>query len=121
MESGIIERLCKDQASSQSDRQSSGSAEFSATVSNAGGVGMISSEAQETPADLAKEIARCRAITKQPIGVSVDFNSRSHLTDYSVFLPPIIFGGVKLVEVEGRMPGDVFRLLNEFGVRVIQK
>ena len=44
-----------------------GLAELAAAVSNAGGLGIITGLTQRTPADLAKEIARCRDDDRQAV------------------------------------------------------
>ena len=50
-----------------------GLAEMAAAVSNAGGLGIITALTQPTPADLAKEIARCHEMTDKPFGVNLTF------------------------------------------------
>jgi NAD(P)H-dependent flavin oxidoreductase YrpB (nitropropane dioxygenase family) len=50
-----------------------GYAELAAAVSNAGGLGIITSLTQPTPEDLACEIDRCRDMTDQPFGVNLTF------------------------------------------------
>ena len=50
-----------------------GLAELAAAVSNAGGLGIITGLTQRTPADLAREIARCRTMTDKPFGVNLTF------------------------------------------------
>src|SRR6267378_1069285 len=50
-----------------------GFAELAAAVSSAGGLGIITGLTQKTPELLAKEIARCRGMTDQPIGVNLTF------------------------------------------------
>ena len=50
-----------------------GFAELAAAVSNAGGLGIITGLTQKTPELLAKEIARCRAMTDKPFGVNLTF------------------------------------------------
>jgi NAD(P)H-dependent flavin oxidoreductase YrpB (nitropropane dioxygenase family) len=50
-----------------------GLAELAAAVSNAGGLGIITGLTQRTPADLAREIARCRKMTDKPFGVNLTF------------------------------------------------
>src|SRR5262245_41419385 len=50
-----------------------GFAEMAAAVSNAGGLGIITGLTQRTPELLAKEIARCKEMTKKPIGVNLTF------------------------------------------------
>jgi NADH:quinone reductase (non-electrogenic) len=48
-----------------------GRAELVAAVANAGALGFITALTQPTPADLAKEIAKCRDLTNKPFGVKV--------------------------------------------------
>ena len=54
-----------------------GYAELAATVSNAGGLGIITALTQRTPELLANEIARCREMTDKPFGVNLSFLPRS--------------------------------------------
>ena len=50
-----------------------GFAKLAAAVSNAGGLGIITGLTQETPKDLASEIARCHELTEKPFGVNLTF------------------------------------------------
>jgi NAD(P)H-dependent flavin oxidoreductase YrpB (nitropropane dioxygenase family) len=50
-----------------------GFAELAAAVSDAGGLGVITWLTQRTPDLLAKEIAKCRALTDKPFGVDLTF------------------------------------------------
>ena len=50
-----------------------GFAELAAAVSNAGGLGIITGLTQKTPELLAREIARYRDMTHEPIGVNLTF------------------------------------------------
>lgn len=47
-----------------------GFAPLAAAVSNAGGLGIITALTQPTPADLRKEIQKCRKLTDKPFGVN---------------------------------------------------
>ena len=48
-----------------------GRAELVAAVANSGALGFITALTQPTPADLAKEIAKCRGLTDKPFGVNL--------------------------------------------------
>ena len=48
-----------------------GFAELAAAVSNAGGLGIITGLTQQSPSDLANEIARCRDMTDKSFGVNL--------------------------------------------------
>jgi NAD(P)H-dependent flavin oxidoreductase YrpB (nitropropane dioxygenase family) len=48
-----------------------GRAELVAAVANSGALGFITALTQPTPADLAREIAKCRDLTDKPFGVNL--------------------------------------------------
>ena len=96
-------------------------ADLAAAVSNAGGLGIIAALTQKTPADLAKEIARCHEMTDKPFGVNLTFLPTVHAVDYPGYVGAIIDGGVKIVETAGRNPQPVMPALKDAGVKVIHK
>jgi NADH:quinone reductase (non-electrogenic) len=98
-----------------------GFAELAAAVSNAGALGMITALTQKTPADLANEIARCRAMTDKPFGVNLSFLPALNGPDYPGYVRSIIEGGVTVVETAGNNPAQVLPVLKEHGIRVIHK
>ncbi|TFZ07620.1 NAD(P)H-dependent flavin oxidoreductase [Ramlibacter humi] len=98
-----------------------GFAELAAAVSNAGGLGIITGLTQRTPDDLAKEIARCRAMTDQPFGVNLTFLPAVKPPDYPGYVRAIVEGGVKIVETAGNNPQKWLPALKEAGVKVIHK
>jgi nitronate monooxygenase len=98
-----------------------GFAELAAAVSNAGGLGIITGLTQRTPADLAREIARCREMTDKPFGVNLTFLPVLAQPDYPGYVRAIIEGGVKVVETAGNNPQKWLPALKEAGVRVIHK
>jgi len=98
-----------------------GFAELAAAVSNAGGLGIITGLTQRTPADLAKEIRRCREMTDKPFGVNLTFLPIVNTPDYPGYIRAIIEGGVKVVETAGNNPQKWLPALHEAGVKVIHK
>jgi len=98
-----------------------GFAEMAAAVSNAGGLGIITGLTQGTPEKLAKEIARCREMTKKPFGVNLTFLPAMTQPDYPGFVKAIVDGGVKIVETAGNNPQKWLPGLKENGIRVIHK
>jgi NADH:quinone reductase (non-electrogenic) len=98
-----------------------GFAEMAAAVSNAGGLGIITGLTQRTPELLAKEIARCREMTKKPFGVNLTFLPSVNTPDYPGYIKAIIDGGVKAVETAGNNPQKYLPALKEAGVKVIHK
>lgn len=98
-----------------------GFAEMAAAVSNAGGLGIVTGLTQKTPARLADEIARCRAMTDKPFGVNLTFLPAVEEVDYPGFVRAIVEGGVGIVETAGNNPQRVLPPLREAGVRVVHK
>ncbi|WP_375569836.1 nitronate monooxygenase family protein [Seohaeicola saemankumensis] len=98
-----------------------GFAELAAAVSNAGGLGIITGLTQKTPADLSREIERCREMTDKPFGVNLTFLPILVEPDYPGYIKAIIDGGVKVVETAGNNPQKYMAALKEAGVKVIHK
>ena len=98
-----------------------GLAELAAAVSNAGGLGIITGLTQRTPELLAREIARCRAMTDKPFGVNLTFLPSVNPPDYPGYVKAIIDGGVKVVETAGNNPQKWLPALKDAGIQVIHK
>lgn len=98
-----------------------GFAELAAAVSNAGGLGIITGLTQKTPADLAREIARCHEMTQKPFGVNITFLPAITTPDYPGYINAIIDGGVTIVETAGRNPEPYLPQLKDSGIKVIHK
>ena len=98
-----------------------GFAEMAAAVSNAGGLGLITGLTQRTPDLLAKEIARCREMTRKPFGVNLTFLPSVTPPDYPGYIQAIVEGGVKIVETAGNNPAKWMPGLKEHGIKVIHK
>ena len=98
-----------------------GFAELAAAVSNAGGLGIVTGLTQETPEDLAKEIARCRDMTDKPFGVNLTILPSFRDTPYDEYMAAIIEGGIGVVETAGRNPQPFMPRLKENGIKVIHK
>ena len=98
-----------------------GFAELAAAVSNAGGLGIITGLTQKTASDLGEEIARCKDMTSQPIGVNLTFLPTLSPPDYPAYVKEIIKGGIQVVETAGRNPAQVMPHLKDAGIKVIHK
>ncbi len=98
-----------------------GFAEMAAAVSNAGGLGIITGLTQGTPANLLKEIERCRKMTSKPFGVNLTFLPALTPPDYPGYIKAIIDGGVKAVETAGNNPQKWMPMLKDAGIKVIHK
>ena len=98
-----------------------GFAEMASAVANAGGLGIITGLTQKTPEDLAKEIAKCHAMTDKPFGVNLTFLPGFQEPDYPGYIQAIVEGGVKIVETAGRSPEAYMPDLKGAGIKVIHK
>lgn len=98
-----------------------GFAELAAAVSNAGGMGTITGLTQQSPGDLANEIAKCRDLTDKPFAVNLTFLPTVSTPDYPGYVKAIIDGGVTVVETAGRNPAQVLPYLQDAGIKVIHK
>ena len=98
-----------------------GYADLAAAVSNAGGLGILTALTQPTPADLAKEIARCREQTDKPFGVNLTILPALKPPPYAEYRQAIIDSGVKIVETAGYNPQEHIAELKKHGVKIIHK
>jgi NADH:quinone reductase (non-electrogenic) len=98
-----------------------GFAELAAAVSNAGGLGIITGLTQKTPELLAREIARCQALTDKPIGVNLTFLPVIESPDYPGYVKAIVDAGIRIVETAGNNPAKWMPMLKEHGITVIHK
>src|SRR5689334_9487939 len=83
-----------------------GRAELASAVSNAGGLGILTALTQPTPADLAKEIARCRTMTDKPFGVNLTILPSIKPPPYAEYLAAILDNGIRIVETAGNNPKE---------------
>ena len=106
-----------------------GYAELASAVSNAGGLGIVSSLlldssiplfnvfvqltalTQPTPEDLRKEIRKCRTMTSKPFGVNLTLLPALQPPDYPAYARVILEEGIRIVETAGNSPGPVIKQL----------
>jgi len=98
-----------------------GFAELAASVSNAGGLGIITGLTQGTPEKLDAEIKKCQALTDKPFGVNLTFLPSMTPPDYPGLIEVIINNGVKVVETAGRNPAVYMPAMKDAGIKVIHK
>lgn len=103
-----------------------GYASMAAAVSNAGGLGIITSLTVAQPhlggaENLRTEIRRCKALTSRPFGVNVTLLPVGVTPDYEGICRVIVEEGVRVVETAGRNPEAVIAPLKKHGVVVIHK
>ncbi|MFH1623759.1 MAG: nitronate monooxygenase [Pseudomonadota bacterium] len=95
---------------------------YAAAVSNAGGLGIITSANFETADELRQEIKKTKSLTNKPFGININlFPSRRPLPN-DEFVETLIDEGVVAVETSGtRSPAEYFSRLREGGVKCIHK
>ena len=98
-----------------------GRAELTSAVANAGALGFLTALTQPTPADLAKEIARCREMTDKPFGVNLTILPTLVPRPYDEYIDVIISSGIKVIETAGNNPKPHLPKFKAAGVRVIHK
>ncbi len=98
-----------------------GYAEMASAVSNAGGLGILTALTQPTPADLDKEIARCREMTDKPFGVNLTILPTLVKRPYDEYIDVIIKAGIKVVETAGNNPRPLLPKFKDAGIKVIHK
>ena len=98
-----------------------GRAEFVASISNAGALGILTALTQPSPDELGREIGRTRQLTNKPFGVNLTILPTLRPVPYDDYLNVIIDSGVKIIETAGRSPGPYMERLKQAGIKVIHK
>ncbi|KAI9664240.1 MAG: hypothetical protein M1831_002419 [Alyxoria varia] len=98
-----------------------GYAELASAVSNAGGLGILTGLTQPSPADLRKEIQRCKTMTKNPFAVNLTLLPSINPPDYAAYADAIITSGIRIVETAGSSPGALIKKFKEAGCVILHK
>ena len=98
-----------------------GRAELVAAVANSGALGFITALTQPTPADLAKEIAKCRDLTDKPFGVNLTILPTINPPPYDEYRKVIVDSGIKIVETAGSNPAPHLPMFHDNGIKVLHK
>ncbi|KAG5989300.1 hypothetical protein E4U54_004375 [Claviceps lovelessii] len=98
-----------------------GTADLASSVSNAGGLGIITALIFPTPAALRDEIRRCRTLTKKPFAVNMTLLPSMVPPDYGAYAQAIIDEGIRIVETAGNSPGPIIKQLKSAGITVLHK
>lgn len=98
-----------------------GRAEFVASISNAGALGILTALTQPSPDELRREIDKTRQLTNRPFGVNLTILPTLKPVSYDDYLEAIIDSGVKIIETAGRSPGPYMERLKQAGIKVIHK
>lgn len=96
-------------------------AELVASISNAGGLGIISSASFDSCSELRDEIKRTQDLTDKPIGVNIPFLPTIRDINYEDIIRTTIDEEVKIVETAGRSPEPYMPMFKDAGIKVMHK
>lgn len=97
-------------------------AELAAAVSEAGGLGVITSSNFSSAEELRQEIRRARALTRKPLAVNISLFPATRPLPNDDFVRVVVEEQVAAVETSGsRTPDEFMPLLKQAGVKVIHK
>jgi len=98
-----------------------GRAELAAAVSEAGGLGTITSVTQGEPENLRREIRRVKSLTKKPFAVNLSLFPSARPIPNEAYIEVLLEEGVRIVETSGRSPEPIMKPLKDGGCIVIHK
>jgi len=96
-------------------------AELVSAVSNAGGLGILSSATFPIVEELRQEIRKTRSLTDRPFAVNFTFLPTFRPVNYEEYITAAIEEGVKIIETAGRSPEPYMKLLKDAKVTVMHK
>ena len=96
-------------------------AELVSAVSNAGGLGMITSLNYPTTEGLREEIRKTRSMTDKPFAVNVTLLPTMRPVNYEEYFAAAIEEGVSIFETSGRSPEPYMKLVKDAGVKIMHK
>ncbi|MFC1857979.1 NAD(P)H-dependent flavin oxidoreductase [Thermodesulfobacteriota bacterium] len=97
-------------------------ADFAAAISNAGGLGIISSPMYQTPEEFAAAIDRAQELTDKPFGVNINLFPTMRPVDNKDYVEIMVEKGVKIVETSGHSaPEDLCARFKEAGMTWMHK
>jgi nitronate monooxygenase len=96
--------------------------EFTAAISNAGGLGVLASALYKSPAEFAQAVDRLMDLTDKPFAVNLNLFPVLRPIDNNEYLDVLIKKGVKIVETSGHSaPDDLSVRFKEAGLTWIHK
>jgi nitronate monooxygenase len=97
-------------------------ADFAAAISNAGGLGIISSPIYQTREDFAAAIERAQELTDKPFAVNINLFPTQRPVDNKEYVEIMIDKGVKIVETSGHSaPQDLCERFKAAGMTWMHK
>ncbi len=97
-------------------------AELVSAISNAGGLGILSSLTFDTLEGLREEIKKTKSMTDRPFAVNVTLLPTVRKVNYEEYFKAIMDEGVSIIETAGRPPDpDWIKLIKDAKVKLIHK
>lgn len=98
-----------------------GRAPLAAAVSEAGGLGIITSATFETAEELRQEIRRAKELTAKPVAININLFPSVRKMPNDAYIDVLLEEGIRIVETSGRSPEPYMKVLKDNGVTVIHK
>ena len=96
-------------------------AELAAAVSNAGGLGLITSASFATKEEFRGELRKAKGLTDKPLGVNIELGPTTHPVNTEEYIDILIKEWIGIVDTSGRSPEHYLKQLNQGKVKVIHK
>jgi NAD(P)H-dependent flavin oxidoreductase YrpB (nitropropane dioxygenase family) len=96
-------------------------AELVSAVSNAGGLGMITSLNYTTADELRAEIKKTKEMTDRPFAVNVTLLPTMRPVNYEEYFAAALDEGVRIIETSGRSPEPYIKLIKDGGAIIMHK
>jgi len=96
-------------------------AELAAAVSNAGGLGIITSADFTTKDELREELRKAKSLTDKPFGVNINLAPSTHPVNTEEYIEVVIDEGIRIVETSGRSPEPYMKQLKQGNIVVVHK
>jgi NAD(P)H-dependent flavin oxidoreductase YrpB (nitropropane dioxygenase family) len=96
-------------------------AELVAAVSNAGGLGIISTLTFPTAKELREEIKKTKSLTDKPFAANITLLPTIRAVDYQRYIDVAIEEGVRIIETAGRSPEPHLKQLKDAGIKTMHK
>ena len=96
-------------------------AELTAAVSNAGGLGILTSMNFDNKKELREEVRKTKRLTDKPFGVNINLFPTVRPVNNEEYIETLAEEGVGIVETAGRSPEPYMKQLKEAKIKVIHK
>ncbi|HEY91633.1 MAG TPA: nitronate monooxygenase [Dehalococcoidia bacterium] len=94
---------------------------LAAAVSNAGGLGIITSADNDTKEKLRDELREVKSLTDKPFGVNINLAPAARPVNTEEYIEVVIEEGARVVETSGRSPEPYMKQLKDGNVIVVHK